>query len=107
MSTVRSVIETLHWFAALNATEAVLMKGIFQNFINTHLPRMTGQGWADGRQVLRVPGGLDTKAFVSLVSEGWGGGEATVPTTPLSGGRERDYSHLDGNAERGFRAQPV
>ena len=44
MSTVRSVIETLHWFAALNATEAVLMKGIFQNFINTHLPRMTGQG---------------------------------------------------------------
>ena len=35
MSTVRSVIETLHWFAALNATEAVLMKGIFHNFINT------------------------------------------------------------------------
>ena len=36
MSAVRTVIETLHWFAALNATEAVLMKGIFQNFINTH-----------------------------------------------------------------------
>ena len=56
MSTVRSVIETLHSFAALNATEAVLMKGIFHNFINTHLPRMMGQGWADGCQVLRVPG---------------------------------------------------
>ena len=68
MSAVRTVIETLHWFAALNATEAVLMKGIFQNFINTHLPRMTCQGWADGRQVLRVPGGLDTKAFVSLAA---------------------------------------
>ena len=25
--------------------------------------------FSDGRQVLRVPGGLDTKAFVSLVSE--------------------------------------
>ena len=80
MSTVRSVIETLHWFAALNATVAVLMKGIFQNFINTHLPRMTGQAWADGRQVLRVPGGL--------VSEGWGERPQCLP--PLSQEAKRE-----------------
>ena len=69
MSTVRSVIETLNWFILLSATKAVLLKGIFSSFINTHLPRLVGQGWADGRQMLRVPGGLDTKAFGSLVSD--------------------------------------
>ena len=81
-STVRSVIETLHWFISLSATEAVLMKGIFSNFIHQHLRRISGQGWGDCRQVLRVPGGLDTKAFVSLVSEGWGERPGCLP--PLS-----------------------
>ena len=63
------------------------MKGIFSNFIQEHLGRITGQGWADGRQVLRVPGGLDTKAFISLVSEGWGERPASLP--PLSQEAER------------------
>ena len=62
----------MHWFMSLGDTEAVLMKGIMQKYIEIDLARSVGRGWADGRQCLRAPAGLDTKAFVLLVSEGWG-----------------------------------
>ena len=38
---------------------------------NTFLSKGTGCSNLNGRQCFRVPAGLDTKATVSLVSEGW------------------------------------
>ena len=78
-STVRALLEVLHWFLSLGDTEAVLMKGIFQKYIETNLARSVGRGWADSRQCLRAPAGLNTKAFVSLVSEGWGCRPDSIP----------------------------
>ena len=47
------------------------MKGALANFIGTFLSKGTGCSNLNGRQCFRVPAGLDTKATVSLVSEGW------------------------------------
>ena len=87
-SIVRALIEVLHWFMSLGDTEAVLMKGIMHRFLDTNLARSSGRGWADGRQCLRVPAGLDTKAFVSLVSEGWGCRPDGIP--PMSPAAEQE-----------------
>ena len=87
-STVRSLLEVTHWFMSLSDTEAVLMRGIMQKFVNTFLARSVGRGWADGRQCLRAPAGFDTKAFVSLVSEGWGCRPDAIP--PVSPAAEQD-----------------
>ena len=46
-STVRALIEVLHWFTSLGDTEAVLMKGIMQKYIETDLALSVGRGWAD------------------------------------------------------------
>ena len=87
-STVRSLLEVLHWFASVTDTEAILMRGIIQDFISKHLAQGRGRGWADGRQCLRAPAGFDTKAFVSLVSEGWGCRPESIP--PLSPAAESE-----------------
>ena len=73
---------------SLGDTEAVLMKGIMHQYIETNLARIPGRGWADGRQCLKVPAGLDTKAFVSLVSEGWGCRPDGIP--PMSQAAEQE-----------------
>ena len=90
-STVWALIEILHsmhWFMSLGDTEAVLMKGIMQKYIEIDLARSVGRGWADGRQCLRVPAGLDTKAFVLLVSEGWGCRPDLIRSLPPPAGQE-------------------
>ena len=87
-STVRSLIEVLHWFMSLGDTEAVLMKGIMHQYIETNLARIPGRGWADGRQCFKVPAGLDTKAFVSVVSEGWGCRPDGIPPMSLAAEQE-------------------
>ena len=78
-STVRALLEVLHWFMSISDTEAVLMKGIIQLFVDRNLATSTGRGWADGRQCLRAPASFDTKASVSLVSEGWGCRPDAIP----------------------------
>ena len=68
MSTVRSILETLHWFASLKDTEAILMKKHIEYFCATFLNAgnsTSETGWANSRQCFRVPTGLDTKASVS------------------------------------------
>ena len=80
-STVRALLEVLHWFLSLGDTEAVLMKGIFQKYIETNLARSVGRGWVDSRQCLRTPAGLDTMAFVLLVLEGCR--PDSIPPLPL------------------------
>ena len=90
MSTVRSVLESLHWFLSLRDTEAILMKKHIEYFCDTYLHEGKGTSetdWANGRQSFRVPAGLDTKASVSLVSEGWGSRPDCIP--PLSLAAER------------------
>ena len=88
-STVRALLEVLHWFLSVSDTEAVLMRGLMQNFIDSNLSPKTGRGWADGRQCLKAPAGFDTKAFVSLVSEGWGCRPDGIP--PLSPAAESEF----------------
>ena len=86
--TVRSIIELLHWVMSLNDTEAVLAKKCTENYCNTYLGTTGGEtDWANGLQCFRVPAGLDTKAYVSLVSEGWGNHPDCIP--PLSQAAER------------------
>ena len=90
MSTVRSILETLHWFASLKDTEAILMKKHIEYFCATFLTAgnsTSETGWANSRQCFRVPAGLDTKASVLLVSEGWGCRPDCIP--PLSLAAER------------------
>ena len=79
-STVRALLEVLHWFASTTDTEAILMRGLIQGYISTNLLQRSGRGWADGRPCLRAPAGFDTKAFVSLVSEGWGCRPDSIPS---------------------------
>ena len=91
-SIVRSLLESLHWFTSLKDTEAVLQKGCIANFCTTFIA-CTNKGigetdWANGRQCFRVPAGLDTKAYVSLVSEGWGSRPDCIPP-PVANGREK------------------
>ena len=88
-STVRALLEVLHWFLSVSDTEAVLMRGLMQEFINSNLAHKTGRGWADGRQCIKAPAGFDTKAFVSLVSEGWGCRPDGIP--PMSPAAESVY----------------
>ena len=47
-STVRALLEVLHWFMSVTDAEAVLMKGIMQMFVDRNLATSTGRGWADG-----------------------------------------------------------
>jgi len=70
-SLCRALVEVGAWFDALSATEAALMKGI-NNLILAPLRGGSGT-WADVRQCHSAPAGLDTKAYASFVSEGWGG----------------------------------
>ena len=87
-STVRALVETLTWFSSLSTTEAVLMKGTHSLFMHKFLGRTGGRGWANGRQSMRVPANLDTKAFVSLVSEGWGCLPDGIPPLPPAAEKE-------------------
>jgi len=90
-STVRSIIETLSWFNSLNATETVLMKGINSMVLGTQFSGARGRCWANDRQCLRVPAGIDSKATITMVSEGWGSRPDAVP--PLSPAAELEIIH--------------
>ena len=81
-SLIRSLLEAATWFTTLSDTESALMKVTHQHFIASNLAKIEERKWADSRQILRVPAGLDTKATVSLVSEGWGSIPVCIP--PLS-----------------------
>ena len=94
-STVRALLESLNWFSALKDTEAVLVKECIEDYCSTFI-HSTGtdtdtdsqeMDWANSRQCFRVPAGLDTKAYVLLVSKGWGSRPDCVP--PLSQGAEK------------------
>jgi hypothetical protein len=87
-SMVRALVESLYWFKALNATEMVLMKGTIELFIRNHLTSTSGQGWIPGLQFFLLPVGLDTKATVAYVSEGWGSMPDSIP--PLSTAAETE-----------------
>jgi hypothetical protein len=86
-SIIRSLVESLHWFTSLSATEAVLMKGIMHGIIGTQFTCKDGLGWEGDRQCFRLPAGLDTKATVAMVSEGWHSLPESVP--PLSPAAEK------------------
>ena len=58
-STVRTLLEVMHWFVSTTDTEAILMRGIIQGYISTNLSQRSVRGWADGG---RAAGHL----FVSL-----------------------------------------
>ena len=119
-STVRSLLESLHWFMSLKDTETVLVNGIMEGFctkflactgIGTGTSTSTGEmDWANSRQYFRVPAALDTKATVSLVSEGWGSRPDCIP--PLSQAAERVkalclINVLNGAFDLGLCASPV
>ena len=80
-STIRALIETLHWFVSLTATETLLMRGILTHILSTQLQKGVGVLMND-RQTFQVPAGIDTKTHVSLVSVGWGARPGALP--PLS-----------------------
>ena len=80
-SLIRALLETLHWFIALSATESLLVKD------NTYITCTEGSDKGNSRQCFWVPAGLDTKAYVSLVSEGWGSIPDCIP--PLSRAAEK------------------
>jgi hypothetical protein len=88
-SQIRSLFESLTWFSALNATEAVLMKDIFKNTISKHFTCIAGSGWVADRQCFRLPAGLDTRATIATVSDGWNSWPDSVP--PLSQAAEKEY----------------
>ena len=69
---IRSLLDSLSWFTSLNDTEAILLRGAMATFIGTFMCQGTGYSNLNGWQCFRVPASLDTKASVSLVSEGWG-----------------------------------
>ena len=43
-STVRALLEVLYWFLSVSDTEAVLMRGLVQNFIDSNLALKAGRG---------------------------------------------------------------
>ena len=81
-SLVRSALEASTWFMASNCTESLLLKHVHQTLIDTFLTQGEGEGWANERQCIRLPVSLDSPAFTSMVSEGWGNRPDGVP--PLS-----------------------
>jgi hypothetical protein len=81
-STVRALVESLTWFSALSATEAVLMKEHIKHVLDTQLIGNAVSGWRGDRQCFRLPAGLDTRATVAMVSEGWGSWPESVPPLP-------------------------
>jgi hypothetical protein len=89
---IRSTVETLTWFTTLNATEAVLMRDLHMHMLNTHFVCEPEVGWMAGRLCFRLPAGLDTRATIATVSEGWGSWPESVP--PLSMAAEREIISL-------------
>ena len=85
---VRSLLETLTWFESQHATETILLRDMLRNYISVHIRQGTGTGSLNGRQCFRVPAGLDTKATVSLVSEGWGVRPDGIPAMSMAAERE-------------------
>ena len=81
-SLIRSIIEVAHWFMASSSTEALILKGVYMSLLDSFLSEGVGVGWANERQSIRLPVSLDSPAFVSTVSEGWGNRPDEVP--PLS-----------------------
>jgi hypothetical protein len=75
--TIRALVESLNWFSALSATEAVLMRDSIKMVLGTQLLCTGDKGWQADRQCFRLPAGLDTRATVATVSDGWG-----VPPVP-------------------------
>ena len=81
-SLIRSIVEVSHWFMSSSCTEALILKDVNKTLIDTFLVEGVGDSWADERQCIRLPVSLDSPAFTSLVSEGWGNRPDEVP--PLS-----------------------
>ena len=81
-SLIRSVIEVAHWFMASSCTEAIILKSAYTALLDSFLSEGVGVGWANERQMIRLPVSLDSPAFASTVSEGWGNRPDVVP--PLS-----------------------
>ena len=63
ISVVRSLIEVLEWFMALDSTEALLAKQYFQHFLTTHLGSTEHGVELNERQCLRLPVSLDSRVF--------------------------------------------
>jgi len=82
ISVVRSLIEVLEWFMALDSTEALLAKQYFQHFLTTHLGSTEHGVELNERQCLRLPVSLDSRGFFTTVSEGWGSRPDGVPPLP-------------------------
>ena len=81
-SLIRSALETSTWFMASSCTESVILKEAHRTLVDTFLTEGEGEGWANERQCIRLPASLDSPAFASMVSEGWGNRPDGVP--PLS-----------------------
>ena len=64
-----------------------MVKDILSGYCITYITRTEGSDKGNSRQCFRVPAGLDTKAYVSLVSEGWGSIPDCIP--PLSRAAEK------------------
>jgi hypothetical protein len=90
-SVIRSTIETLTWFTSLNATETVLMKDTFGLILGKYLTVARG-GWVPDRLCFRLPVGLDTRATVAMVSDGWGSWPDSVPAMSKAAEIEIIYS---------------
>jgi hypothetical protein len=85
---VRSLVESLTWFTTLNATEAVLMKDLFTHILGTHLSAPREVGWMAGRLCFRLPAGLDTRAILPVVSDGWDSWPESVPPVSMAAEKE-------------------
>jgi hypothetical protein len=83
-STVRTLVESLTWFTTLSATEAVLMKDTLADYISTRFSCTDGEGGKPDQQCFRLPAGLDTKATVAMVSDGWGNWPDGAPPMPMA-----------------------
>jgi len=81
-SLIRSVIEVAHWFTSSNCTEALILKDVHMSLVDSFLSEGVGEGWANERQCIRLPVSLDSPAFTSMVSEGWGNRPDEVPPLP-------------------------
>ena len=106
---IRALLETLHWFTALSATESLLVKDILSRYCNTYITLTEGTDNGNSRQCFRVPAGLDTKAYVSLVSEGWGSIPDCIP--PLSRAAEEQIvlaliTKLNSSFDVGLSTEP-
>ena len=83
-SIIRALVETSHWFTALEDTEALVMRPVFDTLTRTFLctdtgSMSTGEVCANGRQCFRLPASLDSHATISVVSEGWGSRPDGIP----------------------------